>query len=379
MMQIIVFGDTGFDATAIATGVWRITATDTDGATAIDPDVALAGWVHDDVSGWRYGSRFLTDPSEAHLIGYPGTADSAITVAAYAAHDDPAYGAYEESRGELRGFSGRGRRIDGTLILDIGAPDNAVSAHHRVDDGAGGWTHHGAYTVFGGTSGAGPHVAGTAALLKQLNPDWTGLEVRDAIRAAALVDDDVTADATHPVGELWGAGKLRTFEALYGQSPASNTSPTITVPPIYATVGELAMLHPEVADAEDGAADLQIFWDDNYDGTWDHGPQASTEPRGVTFDATGVRYLKVRVVDSGGLTGETLAEVTVVTGPLCDGTPCPPDGGGGGGCGCNSTSGSTPIRVLGGRMQPLSITAFLILLPRPMSTSEKITESSILQ
>lgn len=346
MMQVMVFGDDGADATAIATGVWRITATDTDGATALDPDVTLAGWVHDDISGWRYGSRFLTDPSEAHIIGYPGTADSAIALAAYAAHDDPEFGPYEESRGELRRFSGRGRRIDGALILDIAAPDNPVSAHHRMDDGAGGWSHHGAYTVFGGTSGAGPHVAGTAALLKQLNPGWTGLEVRAAIRQSALVDDDVTADATHPVEELWGAGKLRAYAAIYGQTPAWNSPPTIAVPPVYATVGELALLHPEVADAQDETGDLQVFWDDDYDGTWDLGPEPGTAPRGVTFDATGVVYLKVRVVDTGGLTAEALAEVTVVVGPLCDGVPCPPDVGGDSGCGCRGAPPGAPLPLL---------------------------------
>jgi MYXO-CTERM domain-containing protein len=342
MMQVMIFGDDGADATAIATGVWRITATDTDGATAMDPDVTLAGWVHDDVSGWRYGSLFLTDPSEAHLIGYPGTADSAITLAAYAAHDDPEFGPYEESRGELRRFSGRGKRIDGALILDIAAPDNPVSAHHRVDDGAGEWSHHGAYTVFGGTSGAGPHVAGTAALLKQLHPEWTGFDVRDAIRQSALMDGDVTADATHPVEELWGAGKLRTYEALYGQTPAPNSAPTITVPSVYAAVGERVLLHPVLADAEDAVEDLQVYWDDDYDGTWDLGPEAGTAPRGVTFDATGVVYLKVRVVDTGGLTAEALAEVTVVAGPLCDGTAEPPDVGGGDGCGCRSAPTGLP-------------------------------------
>lgn len=346
MMQIMIFGDDGTDATAIANGVWRITATDTDGATTMDPDVILAGWVRDDVSGWRYGSRFLTDPSEAHLIGYPGTADSAITLAAYAAHDDPEYGPYEESRGELRRFSGRGRRIDGALILDITAPDNPVSAHHRTEDGAGGWSHHGAYTVFGGTSGAGPHVAGTAALLKQLHPQWTGLEVRDAIRQSALVDDDVTADATHPAEELWGAGKLRTYEAIYGQSPAPSSPPTITVPSVYATVGVRVLLQPEVADAEDGAEDLQVYWDDDYDGTWDLGPEPGTAPRGVTFDATGMVVLKVRVVDTGGLTAEALAEVTVVDGPLCDGVPCPPDPDGGDGCDCRSAPTGMPLPLL---------------------------------
>jgi len=346
MMEIIVVGDDGMDATAIATGVWRITATDTDGATGLDPDVTLAGWVHDDVSGWRYGSRFLTDPSEAHLIGYPGTADSAITLAAYAAHDEEEYGPYEESRGELRRFSGRGKRIDGEPILDIAAPDNPVTAHHRTEDGAGGWARHGAYTVFGGTSGAGPHVAGTTALIKQVHPQWTGLEVRDAIRQSALVDDDVTADATHPVEELWGAGKVRAHEAIYGQSPAPNTTPTITVGSTYATVGERVLLRPEVADAEDDAADLQVYWDSDYDGTWDFGPEPGTAPRGVTFDATGLVVLKVRVVDTGGLTAEALAEVTVVAGPLCDGVPCPPDPDGGGGCGCRTTPTGVPLPLV---------------------------------
>jgi len=344
-VEITAWGNVGFNYVPIETGSWLITATDTNGATGVDPDVEIAGFVFDDASGWNGGSHFPDDSSEAHLIGFPGTSDSAITLAAYAGRSGEPYYYYPESAGQLRRFSGRGLRIDGVEILDIAAPDNPFTARNRTDDGEGGWTGFGAVRVFGGTSGAGPHVAGAAALIKQLHPDWSGIEVRSAIRDGALVDGDVTGDATHPAAQLWGAGKLRIFEALYGQSPAPNDAPTITTTPIYANPGVQALLLPEVSDTEDDLTALQLQWDDDYDGTWDTAPQASDVAHRVTFDATGTYTLKVQVIDTGGLTAEALAVVTVVDEPLCDGAPCPPEVPDEG-CGCTASPAKDPSAPL---------------------------------
>jgi MYXO-CTERM domain-containing protein len=60
-------------------------------------------------------------------------------------------------------------------------------------------------------------------------------------------------------------------------------------------------------------------------GTWDFGPQPVSFPRGLTFDATDIAHVKVRAVDTGGLTVETRAAITVVEDPGCDGVPCPPE------------------------------------------------------
>ena len=71
--------------------------------------------------------------------------------------------------------------IDGEKIMWISGPDNPISAG-RFDDRPL------SYIVFGGTSGASPHVAGTAALLIQHDPMLTGDGVKAAIKAGATTE-----------------------------------------------------------------------------------------------------------------------------------------------------------------------------------------------
>jgi MYXO-CTERM domain-containing protein len=341
-----IFGQTRGGYAPISRGTWNLTVSDPETADASAPAVTLAGYVTDDVSGWGLGARFTHHGSEQHLVCFPATADSAIAVAAYAGHADAPYSHSDEPAGALRRYSGRGVRIDGAPLIDIAAPDNPVTALNRMELGGGDAVGLGAYVVFGGTSGAGPHVAGAAALVKQLHPDWDGLQVREAIRAGALVDADVTGDASHPAEDLWGAGKLRLHSTLFGEPAASNTAPSIQLSDVYATVGTPVRLVPELWDAEDEATDLLVRWDDGYDGTWDVGPAPVGEGRELTFDSAGTARLKAQVVDTGGRTDEAVVTVTVVEHATCDGGLCPDAGAAGdagpgveprdGGCGCRA-------------------------------------------
>ena len=137
----------------------------TDPATGGAPLEVIA-YVGDNVSSWGEGIHFPEFDNEDHLIGWPGTADEAIAVAAYTGH-----GFNGGTTGERAPYSGRGRRIDGEAILSISAPDDPVTAAYRPND------QH-LYAIFGGTSGASPHVAGAAALLMQQDPTRTGGDVR---------------------------------------------------------------------------------------------------------------------------------------------------------------------------------------------------------
>jgi len=199
--SILVFAPNGG---TLEIGDWALAVTNPD-AEAVE----LWGTVVDDVSGFGGGARFVTFVDRLASAASPSTADRAIAVGSYSTR--PSFGG--DRIGQLSGFSGRGPRIDGAEVVDVVAPGDydvlwAQSRRARDD-----W---GAFSMGGGTSAAGPHVAGAAALLVQARPDATAAEIEAALRAGAFVDDFV---GDSPNLE-WGAGKLRIPEALDALGPA---------------------------------------------------------------------------------------------------------------------------------------------------------------
>src|SRR5699024_342838 len=75
-------------------------------------------------------------------------------------------------------LSSMGPRVgDMAIKPDLAAPGVDITAA-RSQYASGG---SGEYMSMSGTSMASPHVAGTAAILKQKHPDWTGIEIKDAL------------------------------------------------------------------------------------------------------------------------------------------------------------------------------------------------------
>ncbi len=167
---------------AVLDGTWQF-------AFAGPADLTVHGYFYDDVSGWISPNTWQpVDP--AYTVTFPATADSAISVAAYNPSGD----------GDINTFSGWGPRLDGRPDVDIAAPGSIVYSAHAF--------HVGDFAAFGGTSAAGPHVAGAAALLKQLIPDLDNGRFRQLVRAGAGQDEH-TDDI-----DRWGAGKLRIYGAI---------------------------------------------------------------------------------------------------------------------------------------------------------------------
>jgi hypothetical protein len=350
----------------LSTGSWSVEiAPGTDGTMVVDAYLQY---------GVYYGVSW--DPalvSAERTVASPGVADLCITAGAVAGHpltgDEPWFDG-DEPAGTVRDYSGRGPRIDGARKPDVVAPDNPwaaapenviVDLATRLDDGV---RPHGAELVFGGTSGATPHVGGVAALLVEAG--FRGVDVADALRASA----------SPPAGGVpsveYGSGLVSASAALGGEAEGERPTVDLRVVDRGAT---WAVLVPVVADADSDTAALEAKWDDDYDGTWDV-PYRSVAPRRVSAAGRLTRPFKVRVRDAGGRFAEDVAWVGFESmyQPTVASVPAP------GGCGCavavarrsrSQRAAVTLLALLGAlavqasRRRRLSASRRLALLLRP--------------
>ncbi len=107
----------------------------------------------------------------------------------------------------MAGFSSRGPTSDKLIKPDVSAPGVDV-----LSSGYGSGAFPGPFLGFGaasGTSMATPHVAGSAALLKQFHPTWTPAQIKSALMSTATEDVWTTDAKTTLAGVLdRGAGRI---------------------------------------------------------------------------------------------------------------------------------------------------------------------------
>jgi len=292
---------------AVKFGKYKINVTNNSGKP-----VTLHGFLNDAVSGWGRMPIFTTNESNDSTICHPATANSALAVAAYGGEFGP-----PEQLGKIRPYSGRGPRLDGEVAIDIAAPDDPFTPFPEWHTGMfmGNKNVVAGYMVFGGTSGAGPHVAGVAALVKQMKPQATADEIASMITSGA----EVEAQMGELPNKSWGFGKLDAYHAVFGVPALPNLLPTAA----FTTAdidGYKVVLHAG-ASKDPEAGPLQYRFDFDYDGAWDTPWQDSAEIEHVYPDAPGRVVAKVAVRDQPGATASALFSAKLPD----QYTPPPPD------------------------------------------------------
>jgi len=142
----------------------------------------------------------------------------------------------------LAGFSGQGPTVvDYFLKPDVTSVGvNVLSSITCVNKGPGCPGDGSGWAFFQGTSMSTPHIAGSAAVLLGLHPDWSPEQIKSALvnRADLVIKDAVTG--THDVGpRAQGAGR----ENL---SVAANA--TTWMDPASASFGKVLVGHPSSLD-----------------------------------------------------------------------------------------------------------------------------------
>ncbi|KMQ67039.1 hypothetical protein ACM39_14690 [Chryseobacterium sp. FH2] len=170
--------------------------------------------------GWLYSqgvATVLQNGDNEYIVGSPGNASNAITVASYmgrASWYTAAGGYYTLTPQEsISTFSSQGPRADGFQKPDITASGQnviSVRSSNSVPAASDIINDTNYYVKNQGTSMSSPGVAGAVALLLQANPTLTAAQVKSRLTANARQDE---ATGTIP-NSRWGYGKLDIYKAV---------------------------------------------------------------------------------------------------------------------------------------------------------------------
>ena len=222
----------------------------------------------------------IADPESS--MGAPAVARSAITT-----------GAFDVGTGILEDFSSRGPTNDGRRGLDVIAPDGVSTAA-----GSG---------PFYGTSAATPHVAGVAALVRDVAPSATVDET-----AAAINDTARDLGPSGPDTET-GHGKVDAWRAVQRLRSGVGPSAAFTYSPTAPRVGDTVTFDGRASTA--GDAPIRRYRWRFGDGTTASGAVVShAYASGGSYRAT------LTVTDGTGATSGTSSTVVVspATAPTID-------------------------------------------------------------
>lgn len=305
LLNLLLFRGDGY-SDPLPLGAWQVSI------EGLPEGTVVHGRITDAWSGWSEGVGWTTPTLDRTSLTYPSTADSAIGVAAFGGRLDMRdFG--DSDVGALRHYSGRGPRVDGARAVDITAPDDPLAAMATSPALEFPVGHSSGFAMFGGTSGAGPHVAATLALLHAAHPDWDADALEARLYASAERAELVPAAAELP-DDAWGHGKLTLHGALYDVPPPSADRPPEA--PAIAVDWQDGVVVAEASAVDPEGEALWYRWDVGYDGDWD--ADWSTTGQLVLADAApGDRLtLRLAVRDPVGGAAALIATVEVPPEPV---------------------------------------------------------------
>ncbi|GGJ00583.1 hypothetical protein GCM10007978_42840 [Shewanella hanedai] len=92
---------------------------------------------------------------------------------------------------------------ENVLKPDLAAPGTNILSAFSPDDGGED------FNMISGTSMASPHVAGAAAMMRQLHPDWSANDIKTALTSTAMMEGILDDDAETPASPFaMGAGRM---------------------------------------------------------------------------------------------------------------------------------------------------------------------------
>lgn len=193
-------------------------------------------------------------------------------------------------------FSSRGPGVGNVLKPDIAAPGVNILAQGYAE-GVSGEARHLGYGQVSGTSMAAPHVAGAAALLRQLYPGWSNATIKSALMSTAKYLDVYNFDETPAQPLDMGAGRLDVAAAV--DPGVILDPPSLSFGPVFTgTAATISVTVRSMATVPETYAVTTLYTGDGFTQTTSL-PGLSVTPNSITLDPGASAMLAVSFNPAG--------------------------------------------------------------------------------